>query len=47
MSSGADVSLGAVLNEDDSFVELLESPVGSAFIRDPESGRFVQCADEG
>jgi hypothetical protein len=40
------VSLGAVLNEDESFVELLESPVGSAFVRDPESGCFVLCANE-
>lgn len=40
------VSLGAVLNQDDSFVELLESPVGSAFVRDPESGRFVPCGVE-
>ena len=29
------------LNEDDSFLGLLESPVGSAFIRDAVSGRFV------
>ena len=28
------VSLGAVLNRDDSFLALLESPVGSAFARD-------------
>jgi hypothetical protein len=41
------VSLGAVLNEDDSFVELLESPVGSAFARDAKSGRFLPCSDEG
>lgn len=40
------VSLGAVLNQDNSFVELLESPVGSAFFRDPESGHFVPCANE-
>lgn len=40
------VSLGAVLNQDDSFVELLESPVGSAFTRDPESGHFIPCANE-
>ncbi len=40
------VSLGAVLNKDDSFVEVLESPIGSAFIRDLASGRFVPCDDE-
>jgi hypothetical protein len=39
------VSLGAVLNKDDSFIELLESPVGSEFIRNPESGRFMPCID--
>jgi hypothetical protein len=44
--NSAYVSLGAVLNQDDSFVDLLESPVGSAFIRDSESGQFVQCANE-
>jgi len=34
------VSLGAVLNRDDSFLALLESPVGSAFARDPQTGQF-------
>jgi hypothetical protein len=34
------VSLGAVLNLDDSFLSLIESPVGSAFARDRETGQF-------
>lgn len=34
------VSLGAVLNQDDSFLQLIESPVGSAFARDPQTGQF-------
>jgi hypothetical protein len=33
------VSLGAVLSRDDSFRELLDSPVGSAFIRDARTGK--------
>jgi hypothetical protein len=35
------VSLGAVLSKDDSFRHLLDSPVGSAFVRDEESGEFI------
>lgn len=34
------VSLGAVLNHDDAFLALLESPVGSAFALDPRTGEF-------
>ena len=45
--NSAYVSLGAVLSKDDSFIELLGSPAGSAFARDSESGRFVPCNDEG
>ena len=41
------VSLGAVLNRDDSFLELLESPVGSAFFREAKSGHFFPCSNEG
>lgn len=37
------VSLGAVLNEDASFVHLLDSPAGSAFVRDPDTAAFVAC----
>jgi hypothetical protein len=35
------VSLGAVLNLDDSFITLLDSPAGSAFVLDTLSGEFV------
>ena len=41
------VSLGAVLSKDDSFIELLDSPAGSAFARDSESGQFVPCNAKG
>lgn len=41
------VSLGAVLNQDDSFIELLVSPVGSAFVREAKSGQFFPCSTEG
>lgn len=34
------VSLGAVLSRDDSFIDLLELPAGTAFIRDGEAGVF-------
>jgi hypothetical protein len=35
------VSLGGVLSRDDSILELLDSPAGSAFVRDETTGRFV------
>lgn len=35
------VSLGAVLNLDDSILSLLDAPSGSAFDRDPMTGMFV------
>jgi hypothetical protein len=38
------VSLGAVLSVDDSFRDLLESPAGSAFIRNSRTGHFEQDA---
>lgn len=34
------VALGAVLNEDDSILPLLDAPVGSAFLRDFDSGEY-------
>lgn len=40
------VSLGALLREDDSPLKLLESPFGSAFAVDSESGAFVSVASE-
>lgn len=42
--NAAYVSLGAVLSKDDSFRELLDSPVGSTFVRDAKTGRFVHDA---
>lgn len=35
------VALGAVLNRDDSWLHLIDAPVGSAFERDPATGQFV------
>lgn len=35
------VSLGLVLNNDDSWLHLIDEPIGSAFIRDWESGEYV------
>lgn len=40
------VSLGVVLNLDDSFIGLLDSPAGAAYAHDPETGAFVACEDE-
>lgn len=37
------LALGAVLNRDDSFVELLHEPIGSAFRRDFATGRYEPC----
>ena len=38
------VSLGAVLSKDDSFREFLDSPAGSAFIRNTSTGQFESAA---
>lgn len=38
------VALGAVLNVDDSWIDLIDAPVGAAFIRDWESDRFLPSA---
>lgn len=35
------VALGTLLNQDDSFLPLLDAPAGSAFVRDPATGRFA------
>jgi hypothetical protein len=40
------VSLGAVLSRDDSFVDLLDHPAGSAFVRDIETGNYLPAEDE-
>jgi hypothetical protein len=42
-NNSAYVSLGAVLSKDDSFIDLLDSPEGSAFARDVANGQFVSC----
>ena len=34
------IALGAVLNIDDSFLHLLEQPIGSAFMRNFETGKY-------
>jgi hypothetical protein len=39
------VSLGAVLNRDDSFLHLLGAPAESFFARDEETGEFVQLEE--
>ena len=36
------VSLGLILNIDDSFLDLLEKPIGSAFVRNTKTGNFIQ-----
>ena len=40
------VSLGAVLNRDDSVLSLLDAPVGSAFERAPSGEGFVSVEDD-
>lgn len=40
------VALGAVLNEDDSWLSLVDEPVGSAFIRNLSTGYFDACERE-
>jgi hypothetical protein len=37
------IALGAVLNRDDSWLHLIDEPVGSTFLRNWESGRFEAC----
>ena len=39
------VSLGSLLNNDDAFKDLLDEPIGSAFIRDEETGNFIRLED--
>jgi len=37
------LALGAVLNRDDSFLGLLDQPIGSAFMRNFATGRYDSC----
>ena len=39
------VSLGALLNMDDSFIHLLEAPIGATYERD-ENGIFVEVEED-
>jgi hypothetical protein len=41
------VSLGVVLNLDDSFIDLLDEPMGCAYVRNPDTGRFESIDEEG
>ena len=41
------VSLGAVLSRDDSIIEFLDHPEGSAFIRDAKTGVLSRVANGG
>lgn len=38
------IAIGKVLNQDDSWLHLIDEPIGSRFIRDLESGGFVVCS---
>jgi hypothetical protein len=40
------VALGAVLNRDDSWLELIDAPIGSAFMRDFETGAYEPVPDD-
>ena len=40
------VSLGVVLNWDDSILPYLDAPAGSEFIRDSATGNFIPVEDE-
>jgi hypothetical protein len=40
------ISLGKVLNLDDSFIDLLNEPIGSEFMRDEITGTFYSSNEE-
>lgn len=39
------IALGVVLNRDDSWLRLIDSPIGAAFMRNWETGLFEPCED--
>lgn len=39
------VALGAVLNSDDSWLHLIDAPIGSRFMRDFETGDYVEVEE--
>ncbi|HWV60467.1 MAG TPA: DUF2185 domain-containing protein [Sphingopyxis sp.] len=41
------IAVGKVLNEDDSWLHLIDAPVGSAFLRNWETGEFVPTEMDG
>jgi hypothetical protein len=43
--NAAYVSVGAVLSKDDSFIDLLDAPIGAAFERDRDTMAFVRETD--
>lgn len=40
------VAIGAVLNRDDTWLDLIDAPIGSRFSRDIHSGKFVPCESD-
>jgi hypothetical protein len=40
------IALGKVLNADDSWLHLIEAPIGSAYIRNTDTGEFIACEGE-
>lgn len=40
------VALGAVLNRDDSWLHLIDEPIGARFEKDFETGRFNPTVDD-
>jgi hypothetical protein len=44
--NAAFVSLGRVLSKDDSFIGLLDAPIGASFARDARTDTFVRLADD-